>query len=882
MYKKYLFSKFRGGSIVFNFIKNIVERYGIWKIILGASAGCLLLFSIYPNLTAPIDAFKDSIALKSILLFIFGYSFSAICWSEAVLNDVHNYILNKKYNSFQTAETVSKNSIDGSFDNMLILGLYSLFSIGPLFLLYYTGFFKPFDEVFFGIMVFIILLIDFIYAFMFKNISNELRRVLIVINLIIWIITSLLLFVILVSPNILPPLYNQYIEWYYLVGLVGGIILFLSFNFYNILSTIENNILIITLLKLKIWLKKVFEQKIINRIIDTNNYDHKIDEPIPLTEDIDCFDTLKKVDVIKEVIYKNILDSYKIIALYGNWGSGKSSVIKILMKELDSENKEAQNIKEFYESKNNPKKFTNIVNNLNNTEEKFITIKFDAWEYENEENIAYVLLNKIIEELEKNPHLKFRIKAIKNEILKSGAIVLKSINIDIKPFNLNFECGSERYDEVENLKNGLNKISNILYNNNKRLIVFIDELDRCERENILKFLASLKLFFTSGDNINYICAVDKEAVAEALEHKYNDGEKAEEYLEKIFNFSFNMPKKFNVEEFIKRYGFNDYYAKKLAKFFEAINFTTPRHLKKVLNKYDYLVKIKTSESIKEDLKNLIPNIIRCPYMMQTSKIKLAEYHYYIKKDKKLYDEYLFDTIFVLYFIILYGFYYEKYLEIKNIDNKLNNYAEHFRHIGWDIYTNENYKDKPITYTKSIIEKYMRDKFNIKFNNVVKNLYEYKTKEEQLSSDKVNQYEFKNAVKIYNSLNSELLKLVFLFTPLITNMKDKEFGIFDNAQTDKIPIPTKEGEMEDCPREDYLWKKIDGEFKSIYNHTISNMEKFLGQFEHKNNEILIDFCKYLISEEFFEIIEKEEESYKNDNENNNYNFGKLFDMVETLL
>jgi hypothetical protein len=67
-------------------------------------------------------------------------------------------------------------------------------------------------------------------------------------------------------------------------------------------------------------------------------------------------------------------------------------------------------------------------------------------------------------------------------------------------------------------------------------------------------------------------------------------------------------------------------------------------------------------------------------------------------------------------------------------------------------------------------------------------------------------------------------------------------------------------------------------KEIREAIISNIHKYIEQFERKNNEILIDFCKYLISDEFFEIIKKEHNIYKN----KNYKFKTLFEMVETLL
>ncbi|WP_421077596.1 P-loop NTPase fold protein [Methanothermococcus sp. Ax23] len=649
------------------------------------------------------------------------------------------------------------------------------------------------------------------------------------------------------------------------------------------------------------------------------NYNHCKDEDIEVNDKTDCFGTLNKINMIEEGFKNKILHNHKIIALYGNWGSGKSSIIRTLIEKFDESRNFDENaeIKRLWESF---KDFIHIFRPSIEKHESILCIKFDAWEYENEENISYALLCHIVNELEKNADVKFGIRAIKNEVLKSGAVVLKSVGVSVEHFNFNFnfECDSEeKYKEVENLKNGLNKISEILSENNKRLIVFIDELDRCERENILKFLSSLKLFFTSGGNINYICAVDKEAVAEALEHKYNDGKKAEEYLEKIFNFSFNMPKKFNnVEKFIRQYEYfnNDEIAEKLAKFFEAINFTIPRHLKKVLNKYNYLVKIKTSNKIDKDLKNLIPDIIRYPHMMQISKITLSEYHYYIKKNKQLYNEYIFDTIFVLYFIIIYEFYYKKYLEISNIDDKLNNYAQYFKNIGWDELNNSNLHNKP---QKAIIEQILKKYIDSnEFNKSFYNLFEKYDAFKPYNNEEF-VFNLYDENKTYNELeklwykNKELLKLINIFTPMINNKKG-EYGIYDISLKKIIP-PIDNWEYVDdefLESPDYISNfTIDSSMQSyrykcisdfdaysynmddmketeinsmVYDMSkdaiISNLNKYIEQFEYKNNEILIDFCKYLISNEFFEIIEKEKRTYKNDN----YNFKTLFEMVETLL
>ena len=216
--------------------------------------------------------------------------------------------------------------------------------------------------------------------------------------------------------------------------------------------------------------------------------------------------------------------NHKIIALYGNWGSGKSTVIETLKYRIDTEGRKL-------ETKN----------------EKLISIKFDAWKYEKEDNLPYALLEFILSELENYEKFDLKTKAeiriIKNKLLKSGKIVFKSIHVSYKFLRFTFEPKNDesKAKEIENIVEGFKTLSNILKDSNKRLIVFIDELDRCEIENVLNLLSSIKLLFVSGENINYFVAVDKEAVSKALENRYGDKIKAEEYLEKIFNFSFYMP-----------------------------------------------------------------------------------------------------------------------------------------------------------------------------------------------------------------------------------------------------------------------------------------------------------------------------------------------------
>lgn len=199
-------------------------------------------------------------------------------------------------------------------------------------------------------------------------------------------------------------------------------------------------------------------------------------------------------------------------------------------------------------------------------------------------------------------------------------------------------------------------------------IVFIDDLDRCEPENVLNLLSALKLFFTYGEKTIFFCGLDKEAVNAAVKNKYGNVVKANEYLEKIFDISFTMPEHDNILNLINQYFDEEKDAilgelmnHKIKDFFIALKFTNPRKIKKVLNKFQLLRNIKSNSSANNYLR-LIPNI----YSNDTGNY--------------------FETILTLYILILHEFEqykYEKLFDLKykeveflRVIKNLSNYSQY--------------------------------------------------------------------------------------------------------------------------------------------------------------------------------------------------------------
>lgn len=83
-------------------------------------------------------------------------------------------------------------------------------------------------------------------------------------------------------------------------------------------------------------------------------------------------------------------------------------------------------------------------------------------------------------------------------------------------------------------------------NNKRRTIIFIDDLDRCNPKNVIEVLESIKLFLDVEGCI-FILGIDMRIVTDSIRIKYEDyiSEKPEEvgynYLEKIIQLSFRLP-----------------------------------------------------------------------------------------------------------------------------------------------------------------------------------------------------------------------------------------------------------------------------------------------------------------------------------------------------
>jgi len=232
-----------------------------------------------------------------------------------------------------------------------------------------------------------------------------------------------------------------------------------------------------------------------------------------------------------------------VIGVYGNWGSGKTSLMQIVKTKVE----EKRNIKE----NNQIPSFMHEEDP--NTFRPCKTVWFNAWKYSKEEELWVSLIDAIGRELRKDSDLLKKIKekasdfkrkykwskamlSTMTQLLSYGRV---NLNIEESRFAQNVAF----YDEFQNF------FDEIIADFTKRetggaLVIFIDDLDRCLPSKVIGLLEAIKLFMDRPGCI-FLIGTDPKMITSAIQAHYDThGIKemsAEEYLDKIVQIHFTLP-----------------------------------------------------------------------------------------------------------------------------------------------------------------------------------------------------------------------------------------------------------------------------------------------------------------------------------------------------
>jgi hypothetical protein len=232
------------------------------------------------------------------------------------------------------------------------------------------------------------------------------------------------------------------------------------------------------------------------------------------------------------------------VGIFGKWGTGKTTLMRMIKRELDKDS------------------------------DKILTVWFDAWRYEREKHLAVIPFLRQIRIALDNDLAKHR-KTERWDKLKDGLestftafmeSTQLSVSIPGSPASPTINLGTfvsslkskgsanvngERIQFHEHATDHLREALEILKNpksgkgNAKlgtRIVVFVDDLDRCSPEKAVEVLESIKAFFDI-DGIVYVVGMDSVSIDYIIKQKYGENSeiKGLDYLQKIVQLPFQIP-----------------------------------------------------------------------------------------------------------------------------------------------------------------------------------------------------------------------------------------------------------------------------------------------------------------------------------------------------
>jgi predicted KAP-like P-loop ATPase len=204
------------------------------------------------------------------------------------------------------------------------------------------------------------------------------------------------------------------------------------------------------------------------------------------------------------------------IALNGPWGSGKSSAVNLIRRELK-----------------------------NLGDEKLVVSDFKCWWYRGEEALALAFIQELHSTLKDSlgDKVKHLIPSLTQRLLQAGPIIGTAVSLASGSLWAALIPGASKFmsaffPDGKTVEKTFKKLSKVLKEENRRFLIIIDDIDRLSPEEAI---AVFRLIKSIGQlpNVMYLLVFDRLLADRAVEARYPS--EGPHFLEKIIQASFELP-----------------------------------------------------------------------------------------------------------------------------------------------------------------------------------------------------------------------------------------------------------------------------------------------------------------------------------------------------
>ncbi len=270
------------------------------------------------------------------------------------------------------------------------------------------------------------------------------------------------------------------------------------------------------------------------------------------------------------------VDENFTIFINGNWGTGKTFLVKQIYTLLTYYNEYIKEELKGYNTQLDQVLQKDSFKDLK-LEKNFVPIYYNAWN--NDSHIDPI--NSIIFNIIKEHDILKDYQKESSDVIDKIASVLDMANIwsngSVKELVSTFKRKDiiPEITTMENLKETLNLLlDKLLVERGDKLVIFVDELDRCNPIYSIKLLERIKHFF-DHENIIFVFSVNENELTNTISNYYGQNFDSHRYLNKFFDISIDLPK-VNISNYMEYLGIernSKYFNKTIHEIIEYYNFT---------------------------------------------------------------------------------------------------------------------------------------------------------------------------------------------------------------------------------------------------------------------------------------------------------------------
>lgn|GEM_PF-158138 len=260
-------------------------------------------------------------------------------------------------------------------------------------------------------------------------------------------------------------------------------------------------------------------------------------------------------DVFRFTTLLDNIDDSCSIALDGRWGSGKTFFVKQIKMILEAYNpfyKDAASdenalIKSYMET---CKQHGDEIPNL----QPQVAVYYDSWANDNDVDPILSIIYEIIQSVNSD----FSFKKGKSCMQVAGTIAEFFTGKKVTAL-IDLSKEEDPFAKLREQKNIHELISafleNLLAEQGNRLVVFVDELDRCKPNYAVQLLERIKHYFSS-DLVTFVFSVNLDQLQHTIKRYYGNDFDACRYLDRFFDLRISLPPA-NLTRYYQKIGLNN-------------------------------------------------------------------------------------------------------------------------------------------------------------------------------------------------------------------------------------------------------------------------------------------------------------------------------------